>query len=451
MIKLPPLPHQVKIIDYMSPFDQFALIGDPGIGKTCILLNIIEKKGYKKVLVICPKAVMDLAWGDDIPKFTDFDFAIIWDKDFSKRSSLLRNERIHVINYDVVGRMYDDLVKQNYDCIILDESTFIKTHSSKRTKACLNLSKHIKYRYISTGTPGSKPEKLWSQFYFIDPKTWDNKDFWKFREKYFYKIDANGLPLYFFNKKYIAEINERMYRKGLRVLKDEVQKYLPKRNFIPRLLDMPASAKKIYDTFKKDKVVGDIYTFFSVSERQKLLQMANGCLINDQRGKDRQIIELHDTKLKEVERIIEDDLEEDDQIIIWANYTEDIDRLHKLTNYPMICGGVNYTKTLRDFKDGTIKGIIAHPKSIAHGVTFIKCCNAIYYGLPDDLEYFQQSLDRNHRHGQVYPCNYYMLLCRNTIDEDILKNHKKNKILESELANQKKNLSLNNLLIWDFI
>lgn len=62
MIKLPPLPYQINILKYMSSYDQFALLGDPGIGKTYIMLNTIESKNYQKVLVICPKCVMDTAW-----------------------------------------------------------------------------------------------------------------------------------------------------------------------------------------------------------------------------------------------------------------------------------------------------------------------------------------------------------------------------------------------------
>jgi SNF2 family DNA or RNA helicase len=430
----------------MLPFDQFALIADCGIGKTYIMLNIIEQKQYKKILIVCPKAVMNTAWADDIPKFTDFSYSLVWDIKMSKRINMLGDQKIHVINYDVINTLYTELLKQNYDCIILDESTFIKTNSSKRTKSCLRLVRHIKHRYIMTATLGKNIEKYWSQFYFIDPRTWDGLNFYQFREKYFYKIDANGLPLYFFNKRYIPEINERIYRKGMRILKEEVQKYLPDRNFIVRLLDMPDVAMKKYKTFHKDGVVDNIYSFFSISQRQKLLQMANGNVINDQLGKEREIINLHNTKLNEVKRIIEDDIDEDDQILIWSCFTEDIELLHNITGYPKVCGGVNYMKSLIDFKEGKIKGIIAHPKSIGHGVTLVKCSNVIYYGLSDDLEAFQQSLDRCHRHGQTKNVNYFLLLCRGTIDEDVLNEHRKNKALENELTNQKKKISVSNLV-----
>jgi len=434
MIKLPPLPYQINILKYMSSYDQFALLGDPGIGKTYIMLNTIESKNYQKVLVICPKCVMDTAWGDDIPNMTDFTYKIIWDKDFSKRSAMFGNERIHIINYDVVSRLYKDILAQNYDCIILDESTFVKTHNSKRTKACHKLIRHIKNRYILTGTVGYKVDKIWAMFYFVDPRTWDGMNFYQFREKYFFKIESGGIPMYFFNKKYTEEINARIFRKGLRVLKSEVQKYLPEKIFIKHLLDMPQKAKDIYDTFDEHGVCGDIFTFFSIVQRTKLMQMANGSIINDQMGQDKEIIFLHDVKLKEVDRLLEDEIPQEEQVIIWANFEEDFAKLHELTGYPMICGGVNYKQTVRDFKDGKIKGIIAHPKSISWGVTFIKCHYNIYYGLPDDLECFSQSLDRCHRQGQKNNVTIYLLLCRDTIDEAILKIHEKNKTLENTLS-----------------
>lgn len=453
MIKLPPLPHQSPIIDYMKKYNQFALIADCGIGKCYIMLNQIELKQYKKILIVAPKCVMDTAWGDDIPLFSDFTFKIIWDKKFSKRASLLGNERIHIINYDVIDRMYTDLILQHYDCVILDESTFIKTHSSKRTKACLRMIRHIPNRYILTGTPGFKPEKLWSQIYFIDPKSWDGMTFWQFREKYFYEIPVGGVSMWKFNRKYTDEINERMYRKGMRVLKDEVQAYLPKRNFIVRLLDMPSDAMDIYETFDKDGIVDDIYTFFSVSQRMKLRQMANGSVINEQKGQVKTIEFIHDVKYKEVERLLEDEISPEEQVIIWANFEEEFERLHELTGFPMICGGKSNAKTIRDFKDGTIRGVIAHPKSVAHGITWTKCSINILFGLTDDLEYFQQSLDRTHRHGQLYPVDYYILLCRNTIDVAVWKCHKKNKALESALTDNSnlKKIQFNKLIAWNLV
>jgi SNF2 family DNA or RNA helicase len=271
-------------------------------------------------------------------------------------------------------------------------------------------------------------------FYFVDPRTWDGMNFYQFREKYFFKIESGGIPMYFFNKKYTEEINARIFRKGLRVLKSEVQKYLPEKIFIKHLLDMPQKAKDIYDTFDEHGVCGDIFTFFSIVQRTKLMQMANGSIINDQMGQDKEIIFLHDVKLKEVDRLLEDEIPQEEQVIIWANFEEDFAKLHELTGYPMICGGVNYKQTVRDFKDGKIKGIIAHPKSISWGVTFIKCHYNIYYGLPDDLECFSQSLDRCHRQGQKNNVTIYLLLCRDTIDEAILKIHEKNKTLENTLS-----------------
>ena len=55
------------------------------------------------------------------------------------------------------------------------------------------------------------------------------------------------------------------------------------------------------------------------------------------------------------------------------------------------------------------------------GLNLQKANKIIYFTLPLSSELFEQSKKRIHRIGQSRPCFYYLLICKNSIEEKILK------------------------------
>lgn len=393
---------------------------------------------------------MESAWMDDVPLFSDKTVEIIYHYKMDKRREMLNNSTadIIVVNYEVIEKLYPEIVKKGFDMCVLDESTFIKNPTSKRTKAVLKLSKHIPNRFIATATPGKSPERYWSQWAFIDPETWDGKSFWKFRDKYFFEIKLpTGMSIWKYNINHDNEIRERMYRNGIRLTKDECAPYLPEKIFELRIVDLPTKAMSAYNKMKKDSYIDDydLAAFFSHTNRIKLKQIANGWVIDDERGRERSVHQIHSEKINETEVII-DSLPENEPVIIWANYKEEIDALHKKFGFPTVCGSSkNPLQVISDFKKGKLRGVIAHPQSVAHGVTWTICSHVIFFGLPDDVELFSQAMDRVHRHGQKNIVNYFIILSRNTIDMRLWENHKLSKAQEDRI--HQSNYQQRNILI----
>ena len=54
------------------------------------------------------------------------------------------------------------------------------------------------------------------------------------------------------------------------------------------------------------------------------------------------------------------------------------------------------------------------------GLNLQKANKIIYYSLPLSSELFEQSKKRIHRIGQEKPCFYYMMICKNSVEEKIL-------------------------------
>ena len=64
-------------------------------------------------------------------------------------------------------------------------------------------------------------------------------------------------------------------------------------------------------------------------------------------------------------------------------------------------------------------------QAAAMGVNLQKANKIVYFSLPLSSELFEQSKKRTHRIGQVNPCFYYIMTCKNSIEEKILETLKK--------------------------
>src|SRR5690606_19504528 len=80
----------------------------------------------------------------------------------------------------------ETFLRVNGPCaMIIDESTTIKNHKAKRTKAILKLRPLAAYRRILSGSPlANGPLDLFSQCFFLDPKLLGFKSWYEFRNRY---------------------------------------------------------------------------------------------------------------------------------------------------------------------------------------------------------------------------------------------------------------------------
>ena len=69
----------------------------------------------------------------------------------------------------------------------------------------------------------------------------------------------------------------------------------------------------------------------------------------------------------------------------------------------------------------------------AMGLNLQKANKVIYFTLPERSELFEQSKKRIHRIGQTNRCFYYVMLCKNTVEENIYATLKMRKDFTDEL------------------
>lgn len=141
---------------------------------------------------------------------------------------------------------------------------------------------------------------------------------------------------------------------------------------------------------------------------------------------------IHDAKLDALEELIE--REPNENILVAYNYKSDLERIQK--RFPDSVMLDKNNQTIKDWNNGKIKMLLAHPASAGHGLNLQAGGSIIvWFGLNWSLELYQQFNGRLHRQGQTKPVRVVHIACKDTIDERLLK------VLNSKEAVQNKLLS----------
>ena len=228
-----------------------------GLGKTLVAVMSIEELydagELSHGLIIVP-ASLKYQWQREIKRFTGQN-ALVIDGPPATRAKLYRyarNFRYVIINYDLVVKDWAPKKKSadnvlcvrdmEFDYIVLDESTMIKTPGIKRTKYIKFLGNRAAFRIALTGTPVlNRPEELFSQMEFVDKEVLgDPRAF----EQTFIVRDAYGRPKRYRNLHVLRErMKEVMYRKTRADVADQLPKILS--STVP--FDLAPAEKRIYN------------------------------------------------------------------------------------------------------------------------------------------------------------------------------------------------------------
>ena len=145
----------------------------------------------------------------------------------------------------------------------------------------------------------------------------------------------------------------------------------------------------------------------------KLLQICNGAVYDD----DRDIKIVSDDKLDELDQIIQDNPCEN--VLVAYNYKHDLARIKNKFNDAVI---LDKTETVqKNWNEGKIKLLLAHPKSAAHGLNLQRGGSLIvWFGLTWSLEDYLQFNARLHRQGQKNVVRILHLVVKDSIEDKIL-------------------------------
>ncbi|MDL2280352.1 DEAD/DEAH box helicase [Selenomonadales bacterium OttesenSCG-928-I06] len=393
--------HQEKAIERMGYNFFFALFMEQGTGKTlCALAHILKlllSGEIKNCLVVCPKPVIQ-GWFNDIQLFKPF-----------FRSILLKH--MTIINYDMVWRREEFF--KNWDCIILDESHYIKNRTSRRSKFLLKCAKTAKYKYILTGTPigNSHWEEIWSQYSFLHFSIFGKYSAF---EKKYCVLNEYFKPCYYKN---VDELKQIIYTHAYAVKKEDCldlpDKLPPQRQYLE--LKEKAMYKQMLKNYIEEL---DLEAKNAVSRLVKLRQICSGHL-KDADGK------AHKIKC-EKPTILKDFLENwNDKLVIFAEFKQSIKDIEtvvkKLKRKYVVLDGNQKDKSIwQQFQNEKgIQVIICQYRTANAGINLYAASTIIFYEPTLSSQIFEQACDRIHRIGQKQKCSYILFETEKTVEKKI--------------------------------
>ena len=454
--KLKPFDHQIDALEYGWDRPEFGLFMEMGTGKSKVLIDnmgMLYLDGQIDfALVIAPKGVYRNWVAKEIPEHMSDDIphrVIRWVSGPNKKQQEeMRSVKdkfdgltIFVMNVEA----YSSLKGQKAGAwmagalgargmIAIDESTTIKNHKAKRTKALMKIAAGFKYRRLLTGSPVTKsPMDIYSQCEFLRPGLLGFESYYAFQGRYAV-VQRRTMGAAAFQQivgfRNLDELTQRIDMFSFRVLKKDCLD-LPDKIYTARYVGMTPQQFEMYEQIRRHAMVlldsGEMSTAPAViTQMLRLQQIMSGHLKTD----DGDMLYFPSKRMEALEEIIN---EHNGKAIIWSRFRYDIIQITEMLNkkFGQGCAVSYFGDTSDDDRaaavlnfqnpDHPLKFFVGNPATAGYGLTLTEANLVVYYANDFNLETRIQSEDRAHRIGQKNNVTYIDLICEGSIDERIVK------------------------------
>lgn len=357
--------YQEYIVNRALERERFAAFLDCGLGKTIIELlyihDVVSHFGGKGLL-LCPLSVLE-----DIQRECQ--------RLYGYRLSNLRNENwstpIAIVNYESMK----DVDTSDLTCIVLDESSILKSGDGATADYLITLASNVKFRLACSATPSPNDQteyashavflgiantlkEFYSRFFVKDGTEWRMKahaqtDFYDFLKSWACYIQSPSVLGFERGAELDCEPNyivQESYPDS---------KYFCEGKFLADSIDLKSS-RKIFTDLRCDK--------------------------------------SQDRFIKAIESI------ENRRSIIWCNRNAEESVFAGELKAPIINGQTSLEKRIElvdAFKRGELEHIISKPSVLGFGVNIQEAEAHLYSGYNFSFEEFYQAVRRSHRYGRT--------------------------------------------------
>ncbi len=437
-------PHQYQInaISHVLTNSFSGLFAQVGRGKTSITLTAIEQLlstfDTIKVLIIAPKRVASHTWKAETEKWDHtkhLKVARIIGNTPNKRIKALNVEAdIYTVSRDniawLVQYFIDKKRKWPFDFLVIDESSNFRNRAAMRYKAVRKILPHTQRLLLLTGTPFTKSlEGVWAQVFLLDKGKRLGPTLSSFRDQYMTpKFNGFGYT----EKPGSTELVSEKIKDICISIKNSDFDDVPERVDITEFVELENMAA--YLEFKKTETLHILEKDLEITPvnagalYNKLLQFCNGSIYVNDKGEHHVVSESKmDAFVEEIEAL------DGEPVFVAYMFKSDFERMQK--RIPGIVK-LETDEQIEAFNRGEIPVLASHPASNAYGLNLQAAChNIIFYGLPWDLELYQQFIGRIHRQNQQFKTINKRLITAGTVEELVLqrlgeKDFNQDKLLE---------------------
>jgi len=423
--------HQLDAVKFLAKNPRVFDTSDAGTGKTPVHITDFathRRKGGGCALILCPKSLIQCAWGNDFGVFApDMKVSLAYAE--NREEAFEEKADAFVTNIDAaiwLSKRPSSFFKR-FDTLIIDESTSVKHGTSGRSRAVAKLRKYFDRRRLLTGTPTSNGIcDIHHQMYIVDDGKKLGESFYKFREACCKAVQVGPNPhaVRWEDKEGIeATVSALIAPHVIRNRFEDCVDIPPNHQYaVP--YELGAYHRKLYDKLERDSsLILKKTTVTAINGAvlySKLLQCASGATYGDDED-----YALLDTGRAE---LISDLIEARKHSVVFFNWKHQRDELLKIADkekwsYAVIDGDVTKKgereRIVTAYQAGAYKVLFAHPQSAGHGLTLTKGTSTIFASPTPNLEHFQQAYKRIYRISQKEKTETIMVIAKNTIDERV--------------------------------
>ena len=418
-------PAQASAVAAMTVPDLLGLclFDEQGSGKTVMTIAAFDElrrlSEIDAMIVVCPKSMVG-EWPKDIAKFIGPGCKVETAEgdQRQKYEAALRAFDVLVTNYEGVETMLVSLMasadSRRY-LLVVDESYYLKNSDSIRSENVGKLRLKCQRCFVLCGTPApNSSHDLVNQFDLADlgytfggfNKSKDPVEDWG---KIASLVDTKGV--------------------FIRRLKPEILQHVPEKNFHVVRIELKGKQALMYEKAKSDLVLvlrslnnesfkKSLATYFQ--RRSALMQIC--CCPN---AIDPTFSE-EPVKYVVLDQLLEKLVSQGRKVVVWSFYKKSLDDvMARYSQYrPVrVDGSVTQTsarkEAVRSFQeDPSTMLFVGNPAAAGAGITLHAAYDAVYLSYSNQAAHYLQSLDRIHRRGQVADeVNYYLLICKDTVEE----------------------------------
>lgn len=377
---------------------KFAVFADCGLGKTLILLEFARHAnsamfGRKRVLIISPLMVISQtiaemkAW---YGSHNDLTITQVKAKDLNGWLSQAGTE-IGITNYDALT---DEIDPGRLGCLILDESSMLKSHYGKWGSCCLKLGRGLDWKLALTGTPAPNDRIEYANHaVFLDA----------------FPTVNSFLARFFVNR---GQTQERWEMKP-----HAVKPFYRALSHWSIFLTNPATYGWKDNAESIPPIITHIHEVELTDAQNGAIRDLTGMLFAGdpggigKRAKLARVAKTGDSlKPAFIRNLI--GLWPDESSLVWCKFNDEQDRLaRELPGAASIEGATPFEErmTIIDrFKRGEVKTLISKPKLLGFGLNLQRATRQVFSTLHDSYEEFYQAVKRSNRIGSTRPLNVHM-------------------------------------------
>ena len=404
------MPYQKAGVVYASSVGRCLIADQMGLGKTVEAIATLELRDAFPAVIVCPASLKE-NWRREINKWLPHRSVNI----VSGKSDIV-NCDVNVVNYDILYKFVEPIQHLGVNGVVLDESHYVKTSSSKRTKAAKEIATSVSKSGIVlllSGTPvTNRPSELVSQLEIMGMLgRFGGK--WAFLKRYA-GAHHNGFGWDTSGASNLGELNTKLRQNCyIRRTKDEVLKELPDKSRNIVHLEPGGKGYREYVSAEDDLVLflrEHGYKAKDSSEHLARTQVLKRLAAW--------------SKMDAVEEWIDSFLEScDRKLVVFAHNVDVVDHLAEKYGNLRISGRDNL-----DERQAAVDAFQADPKARVIvlnlqaggvGITLTAGSDVVFVQMGWTPAEHDQAEDRCHRIGQKNNVQAWYLLASGTIDEDI--------------------------------